>query len=137
MKLRTFCKMLLKLRSVENKMTREFEKSTGFSLTRYEILVFLEEQGASLQTDIAEYMEIDPAAITRHVRILQEKGYVNRERNSENAREIFVSLTDFAEKELKKCKEQQKKQACELPVPFTDEELENLLATIDAIEGKL
>ena len=96
MKLKAFSNMLQKLRSVEQKLTKEFEKSTGFSLTRYEILIYLRDNGNSLQTEIADYLDIDPAAVTRHLKILEEKDYVKRKRNKENAREVIVSLTDYA-----------------------------------------
>ena len=137
MKLKAFSNMLQKLRSVEQKLTKEFEKSTGFSLTRYEILIYLRDNGNSLQTEIADYLDIDPAAVTRHLKILEEKDYVKRKRNKENAREVIVSLTDYAIAELAKCKEKQSKNQCELPVPFNQEEIEKLMDILKEIEMKL
>lgn len=137
MKLKAFSNMLQKLRSVEQKLTKEFEKSTGFSLTRYEILIYLRDKGDSLQTEIADYLDIDPAAITRHLKILEEKDYVKRKRNKENGREVIVSLTDYAIAELAKCKEKQSKNQCELPVPFNHEEIEKLMDILKEIEKKL
>ncbi|ELC8432786.1 MarR family winged helix-turn-helix transcriptional regulator [Clostridium perfringens] len=137
MKLKAFSNMLQKLRSVEQKLTKEFEKSTGFSLTRYEILIYLRDNGNSLQTEIADYLDIDPAAVTRHLKILEEKDYVKRKRNKENGREVIVSLTDYAIAELAKCKEKQSKNQCELPVPFNQEEIEKLMDILKEIEKKL
>ncbi|MDM0814813.1 MarR family winged helix-turn-helix transcriptional regulator [Clostridium perfringens] len=137
MKLKAFSNMLQKLRCVEQKLTKEFEKSTGFSLTRYEILIYLRDNGNSLQTEIADYLDIDPAAVTRHLKILEEKDYVKRKRNKENAREVIVSLTDCAIAELAKCKEKQSKNQCELPVPFNQEEIEKLMDILKEIEKKL
>lgn len=137
MKLKAFSNMLQKLRSVEQKLTKEFEKSTGFSLTRYEILIYLRDNGNSLQTEIADYLDIDPAAVTRHLKILEEKDYVKRKRNKENAREVIVSLTDYAIDELAKCKEKQSENQCELPVPFNQEEIEKLMDILKEIEKKL
>ncbi|MBU3209677.1 MarR family winged helix-turn-helix transcriptional regulator [Clostridium algidicarnis] len=137
MKLKAFSNMLQKLRSVEQKLTKEFESSTGFSLTRYEILIYLRDNGDSLQTKIAGYLEIDPAAVTRHLKILEEKGHVERKRNKENGREVIVSLTDYARSELDKCEEKQSKNQCELPVPFKQEEIEKLIDVLENIEKKL
>ena len=137
MKLKAFSNMLQKLRGVEQKLTKEFEKSTGFSLTRYEILIYLRDNGNSLQTEIADYLDIDPAAVTRHLKILEEKDYVKRKRNKENAREVIVSLTDYAIDELAKCKEKQSENQCELPVPFNQEEIEKLMDILKEIEKKL
>ena len=69
MELKQFSNALHKLRCVEQNLTKEFENSTGFSLTRYEILIYLDEKKQSLQTEIAEHIGIDPAAITRQLKI--------------------------------------------------------------------
>lgn len=137
MKLKVFSNMLLKLRSVEQKLTKEFEKSTGFSITRYKILMYLKDKGDSSQMEIATYLKIDPAAITRHLKILEDKGYVKRNRNKENVREIIVSLTCFARTELNKCREKQNENLYELPVPFKTEEIEKLMEILEEIEKKL
>ena len=137
MKLKAFSDMLQKLRNVEHKLTKEFETGTGFSLTRYEILTFLRDNGDSLQNTISDYLGIDPAAVTRHLRILEEKGYVKRERNTENGREIIVSLTDFSRSELKKCSKNQKINECELPVPFTQDEIKELMEILNRMEKRI
>jgi len=137
MKLKAFSNMLLKLKNVEQKLTKEFEKSTGFSLTRYKILIYLKDKGESSQMEIATYLKIDPAAITRHLKILEDKGYVKRNRNKKNVREVIVSLTCFAKTELAKCSKKQSKNQCELPVPFKEDEIEKLMETLEEIEKKL
>lgn len=137
MKLKAFSNMLLKLKNVEQKLTKEFEKSTGFSLTRYKILIYLKDKGESSQMEIANYLKIDPAAVTRHLRILEEKSYVERNRNKENVREVIVSLTCFARTELTKCREKQSENQCELPVPFKEDEIEKLMEILEEIEKKL
>lgn len=137
MKLQTFSNMLHKLRVVEQKLAKEFEKSTGFSLTRYEILIFLKEHGDKLQVEIADYLDIDPAAVTRHVKILETKGYITKERNEANGREVIISLTDFAKSELARCKENQNKEDYHLPLPFTQEEINRLTEIVEKMEKKL
>lgn len=137
MNLKTISNALHKLRCVEQKLVREFEDNTGFSLTRYEILIYLDEKEKSLQTEIAEYIGIDPAAMTRQLKILEEKGYVVRQRNKKNAREVIVSLTDFAKKELLSCKEKQNGKDCSISIPVEQEELDNLIDMLESIESKL
>ena len=137
MELKAYSQMLTKLRSVESRMTRSFEEKTGFSLTRYEILTYLRDHGASAQADIADHLDIDPAAVTRHLKILEEKNYVNRKRNRENAREVIVSLTEYARSELEKCRERHCEETCELTVPFSKEEIDRLMHILCRIEEKL
>ena len=118
-------------------MTKKFEDVTGFSITRYEILVFLKINGDSLQREIACHLDIDPAAVTRHIKILEKKGYITKQRNEENAREVIISLTDFARKELEKCKNKGCESECVLPIPFTQDEIDRLSNILEEIEERL
>ncbi len=137
MRLAIFTDMLHKLRVVEQKLTKTFEDEMGFSLTRYEILVFLKEQGEKLQVEIADYMHIDPAAVTRHIKILETKGYINKKRNEKNAREVIISLTDFAHEELAKCSQNHKENEESIPFAFSEEEILNLIEMLDNVNKKL
>lgn len=105
MELREVSQLLYLLKSTDQKISRLFEKEIGFSLTRYELLMALIENQPCLQTRLQEYLQIDQAAITRHLKILEEKGYVARQRNPENNREIFVTLTAKADQELRACEQ--------------------------------
>ena len=137
MQLSSLSNMLQKLRSVEHKLTRRFESSTGFSLTRYEILLYLSKNDSCLQMEIANHLEIDPAAVTRHLKILEEKGYVKRKRNPANAREVIVVLTDFAKEVLANCQYKKDEEGCNLIMPFSKEDAENLMNVLEKIEEKL
>ena len=118
-------------------LSKEFENSTGFSLTRYEILLYLDEKKQSLQTEIAEHIGIDPAAITRQLKILEKEGFVTRDRNADNAREIIVTLTDYAKSELQICKQNHKDNPCNVAVSISKKEIEDLMEILESIEEKL
>ena len=137
MELKHFSNALHKLRCVEQNLTKEFENSTGFSLTRYEILIYLDEKQQSLQTEIAEHIGIDPAAITRQLKILEKEGFVTRDRNADNAREIIVTLTDYAKSELQICKQNHKDNPCNIAVSISKREIEDLMEILESIEEKL
>lgn len=137
MKLAIFSNILHKLRIVEQRLTKKFEEDLGFSLTRYQILIFLRDNGDKLQVDIANYLGIDPAAVTRHIKILETKGYINKRRSEHNGREVIVSLTDFAKKELEKCSNQQNDCENALSFSFTQEEIIELTEILDRIENRL
>lgn len=137
MELKEFSGTLHRLRSLERKLVREFEVNAGFSLTRYEILTYLSQKGDSLQADIANYIGLDPAAITRQLKILEKENYVKRKRNEENAREIIVSLTDFAKEELKHCDKKNKNSVCDVRVSVQKEDLEKLVEVLDSINDKI
>ena len=134
MEIKELSNSLQKLRCIQQKLTKEFELSTGFSLTRYEILSFLDEKEKCLQNEIADHLEIDPAAITRQLKILEEDGFVTRDRNKDNAREVIVSLTDYAKRELKICKDKHKNQKTDVAISIDNKDMDQLIKILSHIE---
>ena len=57
-------------------------QETGFSLTRYELMMFLKENGKCSQSQIHVELKIDSVAITRHLKILKEKDRKSTRLNS-------------------------------------------------------
>ncbi|MEG2254171.1 MAG: MarR family transcriptional regulator, partial [Vagococcus sp.] len=96
MDLRETSKLLYQLKLANQEMTTQFEEQTGFSITRYELMQVLRENAPCSQSLIQTALKIDSAAVTRHLKILEEKNYVTRERNKENNREVMVTITDSA-----------------------------------------
>lgn len=106
MNLREFSGLLYQIKIANQEMTSRFEEVTGFSLTRYELMMLLNETGKCSQKQIQHKLRIDSAAVTRHLKVLEEKEYVIRERNKENNREIFVEITEKAKKDLEICEKE-------------------------------
>ena len=106
MKLREFSSLLYRIKIANQELTSKFEKVTGFSLTRYELMMMLKETGKCSQKEIQHRLDIDSAAVTRHLKILEEKEYVTRERNKENNREFFVEITRKAKMDLEICEKE-------------------------------
>ena len=134
MELQKLSNLLHRIKNLENRLCKNFEESTGFSLTRYEMLMFLRDHNSCLQVDIQSYLKIDQAAITRHLKILESKGLVTRVRNVDNNREIFVSLTEKAREELAHCQLSSKDsdESLNLSIDKKDlEELEDVLCRIE------
>ena len=68
--------LLYQLRLADQSTTQLFEKRLGISLTRYQILQDLLEQAPCNQIAVQERLQIDPAALTRHFKILEKEGFV-------------------------------------------------------------
>ena len=92
--------LLYQVRLADQIITQLFEKQLGISLTRYQILQFLLQNSPCNQIAVQEKLEIDQAALTRHFKILESEGYVSRERNPVNQREVLVELTQEAKNQL-------------------------------------
>ncbi|MGO2628303.1 MAG: MarR family winged helix-turn-helix transcriptional regulator [Enterococcus italicus] len=121
MDLRAVSKLLYQLKLATQETMTKFERETGFSITRYELLLFLQEQGECTQTVLQNELQIDSAAVTRHLKLLEEKGYVVRKRNSENNREVFVKPTSKALTDLTTCQNEHEQTQANL-LPLDDQE---------------
>ena len=69
-------------------------------MTRYQILLFLLEHSPCNQMAVQDRLKIDQAALTRHFKILEKEGLVERQRNPENQREVLVEATKYAKEQL-------------------------------------
>ncbi|PTQ83260.1 DNA-binding MarR family transcriptional regulator [Trichococcus patagoniensis] len=126
MNLREISRLLYQIKLTNQEINTLFEKETGFSLTRYEMLMFLKDKGTCSQNQIQTEMKIDSAAITRHLKILEQKGYVIRKRNIENNREVFVQLSEKAIQDLEACGKEHDQEKSFLSLSLSDEEAEQL-----------
>ena len=69
-------------------------------MTRYQILLFLLEHSLCNQMAVQERLKIDQAALTRHFKILETEGLVERHRNAENQREVLGEAAKYAKEQL-------------------------------------
>lgn len=126
-------KLLYQLKLANQELVSRFEKSTGFSITRYEMLLFINAQGPCSQTQLRQELGIDRAAVTRHLKRLQDLSYVTRKRNDLNNREIYVQITDLAQKELADCEQDHESLENDLYFGLSDEEEVQLLTLLNKI----
>ena len=131
MKLEKVSQLLYQLKIVNQEMTAKFEKSTGFSITRYQLMMILKCKGRCSQTQLQNELKIDSAAVTRHLKLLEEKNLVKRQRNKDNNREVFVEITDEAKADLERCAREHDNSVHEseqtLNIGLSDSEEEELL----------
>ena len=96
-------KLLHDIKILERKVVDIFEKKLGISLTRFQIIKYLYEVEVATPKKIAQILEIDAAAITRHLKKLEEGGYVRKKRNEDNNREVLVEITQFSKSKIDQC----------------------------------
>ena len=96
-------KLLHDIKILERKVVDIFEKKLGISLTRFQIIKYLYEVEVATPKQIAQILEIDAAAITRHLKKLEEGGYVRKKRNEDNNREVLVEITQFSKSKIDQC----------------------------------
>lgn len=97
---------LADLRHLSTWIPKVFENKLGISLIRYEVLCNLLIEQEMNQNDIQKKLDIDRAAITRHLQILEDKGYVQRKRNPQDSRGFVVSLTPLGKDRVTGCNQE-------------------------------
>lgn len=71
-----------------------FEAHTGQSMARWRILVLLDRNGEMSQKWLVKELGIDPAALTRQLKALEQAGMVVRHSDLQDARLTNVLLTE-------------------------------------------
>ncbi|MBR6951639.1 MAG: MarR family transcriptional regulator [Oscillospiraceae bacterium] len=64
------------------------------SYTQYVVMMYYWEMGSSTAGQLSSALLLDPSTLTPILRKLENKGYLKRSRNPEDARSIRLSLTD-------------------------------------------
>ena len=130
MEVRDCIELLYNLKILDKKLIDLFEKKICISLTRFQIIKYLHEVSFTTSKQLAQSLEIDAAAITRHLRILEQEGYVIKRRNEFNNREVFVELSQKALDEVGRCEKETNVRDL-IGEEFTTEDLQNLVQLLN------
>lgn len=82
------------LYSLNKVITPKFERTVCISPTRLRLLYELYHNTELSQSYLQKEVDIDGAAVTRHLKALEESGMIARRSNPEDNRVTLVSLTD-------------------------------------------
>ncbi|MGX7103729.1 MarR family winged helix-turn-helix transcriptional regulator [Gemella sanguinis] len=121
--------LLYNLKNLDKKLLDLFEKKIGISLTRFQIIKYLHESSFSTSKQISQSLEIDAAAVTRHIKILEKEGYVIKRRNENNNREVLVELSEKAHEEIRRCERETTVQDI-IGNEFTEKDLKDLVSLL-------
>lgn len=126
--------IILLMKTIERQVTKQFEQQTDISITRYELLFTLVNKGTVSQQILKQALQIDQAAITRHLKLLEEEQFVVRNRNQKNNREVLVSITDEGRRQLNCCQEGKNHYLEQLAQDFSQQELEQLVQLLQRLQ---
>ena len=136
MDIREYVNLLHDLKVLERKIAHISEKRLGISLTRFQIIKYLYEVDVATPKQLSRILEIDAAAITRHLKKLEEAGYINKRRNKENNREIYVEITEASKNKIDSCIKDIDIRNI-ISEDFTDADLKNLTKLLDKFNKSL
>ena len=128
--------LLHNLKVLERKIAYIFEERLGISLTRFQIIKYLYEVDVATPKQLSKILEIDAAAITRHINKLEKEGYVEKSRNEANNREVYVRITEISKNKIDKYTEETDISQI-IGNKFTDENLKQLIVLLNKFNSNL
>ncbi|UII57810.1 MarR family transcriptional regulator [Cytobacillus spongiae] len=84
---------MTRLNDIYKQLGAKFERCIGISPSRIDLLHRLIEVDEISQSALQREVNIDSAAVTRHLKQLEAKGLVSRRKNPDDYRMTFVRLT--------------------------------------------
>ncbi|MFP3357481.1 MarR family transcriptional regulator [Planococcus sp. 11815] len=118
--------VLHQFKGLTNQISPKFERCTGISASRYELLSQLYKVDEINQSTLQKLVNIDSAAVTRHLKQLEASGMVKKRRNPEDNRVIFVSLTDEGRERIVEYRKENTGFVKQMLHDFTTEEVDAL-----------
>ncbi|WLR54562.1 MarR family transcriptional regulator [Mesobacillus subterraneus] len=115
----------------------KFEHCTGISQTRLDILRELYESGEINQRALQKKINIDHAAVTRHLKQLEEHNMVSRRKNTEDNRFTYVQLTPEGIRRVSSYCEKKQSYISNVLKGFTKEESSLLLGMLTRIQSNI
>ncbi|MGD6816064.1 MarR family winged helix-turn-helix transcriptional regulator [Metabacillus sp. 84] len=126
-----------RLYEVNKRIVPKFERCTGLSQSRLEILHKLYEKEEMTQRELQKAVQIDHAAVTRHLKQLEERGSVSRRKNPEDTRFTYVKLTDEGRRKMDAYREEKQKFVSNVLKGFTEEERSSLRGMLTRLQQNI
>lgn len=109
----------------------------GLSLTRYDILSNLYHVGPLSQRELQQRVDVDHAAITRHLKQVETQGLITRRRCEKDNRVIYVELTDHGREKIAHWTEQKECLTDRLFVNMKVEDQQQLFASLTMLQDTI
>ncbi|MFD3448818.1 MarR family winged helix-turn-helix transcriptional regulator [Microbacteriaceae bacterium 4G12] len=129
--------ILYKLHFLNKDISSKFEGCTGISQSRLELLHQLYQVDEMSQKALQQEMNIDNAAITRHLKQLESTNMISRRKNPDDNRVTLVSLTDYGRNKISTFQEEKERFATSVLKDFTEEERDELLNMLNRIQKNI
>ncbi|MFD3261501.1 MarR family winged helix-turn-helix transcriptional regulator [Paenibacillus lentus] len=130
-------RILFLLKELCNQFGPKFERNTNMSLSRFELLHQLYQEDEVNQSSLQKSVNIDNAAVTRHLKQLESQGMVTRRRNPSDHRETFVSLTKEGREQILSCSTEKRCFVNQMLQDFSPEELDTLTDMLMRIQQNI
>lgn len=127
--------ILYKLHFLSKEINSKFSECTGISQSRFELLhhLYRTEDEVS-QQELQKELNIDNAAITRHLKQLESSGMITRRRKESDNRVTLVRLTEQSRQKIGTFEEEKQRLVATMLKDFSRDERELLLDLLNRIQ---
>ncbi|CAH1214304.1 Transcriptional regulator SlyA [Paenibacillus auburnensis] len=125
------------LQALNKGISPKFERCAGISPTRLRLLHELFQVEEISQIALQKEIDIDAAAITRHLKGLEESGMVNRRNNPVDNRVTLVSLTQQGRDKVHSYKEEKKRFISSLLTGFDEQDRKSLVDKLARLQHNI
>ncbi|MES9781646.1 MarR family transcriptional regulator, partial [Bacillus thuringiensis] len=122
---------------LNKEVSSKFEGCTGMSQSRLELILQLYEVGEISQKALQQEVNIDNAAITRHLKQLEANEMIVRRKNPDDNRITLVSLTEEGRNKIQAFQEEKERFAASAFKGLSEEERDNLLNMLNHIQENI
>ncbi len=124
---KTFHMLLYRALHAQRSALRPYLEELGLGTGQPKVLGYLSRNGASGQRQLADYYEIDPAAVCRMLDSLEKGGFVIRRPDDQDKRRGLVELTDVGRAAYDRWQTHCREVEETMLTGFTTEERENFV----------
>ncbi|MDC2865363.1 MarR family winged helix-turn-helix transcriptional regulator [Bacillus sp. BP-3] len=129
--------ILYKLHFLNKDISSKFEGCTGISQSRLELLHQLYQVDEISQKELQKEVNIDNAAITRHLKQLEASEMITRRKSPNDNRVTLVSLTNTGRNKIHSFQEEKERFAASVLKDFNEEERDELLNMLNRIQKNI
>lgn len=133
----TSLQIFYQLQLLNKNMVVQFEHCLGTSPSRIEILKQLFHLEEISQSDLQKEINIDHAAITRHLKYLESASLITRRKKQEDNRVTLVSLTSKGREEIKASLVEKEEFIKQTLNGFSEQELQTFLQMLSKISNNV
>ncbi|MGX1264460.1 DNA-binding MarR family transcriptional regulator [Rossellomorea marisflavi] len=130
-------KIIYQLNDIYKLMSPKFERCTGISQSRLELLHKLFDVDEISQTQLQKEVCIDGAAVTRHLKQLEAQGMVSRRKNPADNRFTFVRLTKEGREKIDSFKREKEQFISRVLDGFSETEMKELSSNLSRIQDNV
>ncbi|WP_080848240.1 MarR family winged helix-turn-helix transcriptional regulator [Cytobacillus gottheilii] len=125
--------IFLQLQAVNKELCSKFESCLGASPSRIEILHYLLQHEEVTQSALQGEVNIDAAAVTRHLKQLEAAGTIIRYKKANDQRATWVKLEEEAKRHIQQSFHEKSQFVDETLAGFSEAELEQFLQMLSKV----